>query len=448
MTMKISMYNHYYLDKNNSYYIYNSLTNALVMCNVDEYNLLKNINNVDISEKFKKELIDNGLIYNSNNKEIARVIFDMYKERMRTNAMGLTIAPTLRCNFTCPYCYENQVDDKNDMDKSIQNSIIKYIKDKANSLSTLGITWYGGEPLLRFDIIDSISKEIISICKEYHINYTSSITTNGYLLTEDMYLQLIKLNIDQIQIPLDGDKYFHDKTRKTKSNDTSYDVIINNLKNISKYFGNEDKVEYNPKVILRINITRNNKSSIENLIYSLKDNNILDFAQYYFAKIDDYEDTSFQNVLTEKEFINLSNKHLSKLNIVDEDKINMLYPSLIKSFCVNDRINDFVISPNGTLYKCWEDIGLEHSIGNINNIEEITNNRTSLSEFELEYIKSPLTNVKCADCSLLPICMGGNCNKAKKIGINLDCNLLKSKINNDLINILKIKGAIDPKRIN
>lgn len=90
---------------------------------------------------------------------------DEYKEmlllsrmaRFSTSTMGLTIAPTLGCNFCCPYCYEKG-QAHTTMTDEVADDLISFVRERAAGLSQLTVSWYGGEPLLRLDRIKSLTE--------------------------------------------------------------------------------------------------------------------------------------------------------------------------------------------------------------------------------------------------------------------------------------------------
>lgn len=420
--MKLSMYNHYFKNEE-SFYVFNSFNNALISLTESEYIALKNVENSKIkNEELLKQFIDLGLVNQEGYDEKNKIIYDMFSERFKTSTMNLTIAPTLNCNFKCPYCYEKNIDSSNlTMSKETEDKIIKYITDKAGILNHLSVAWYGGEPLLSLNIIKSLSTKILKICENHNINYSSSITTNGFLLTPEVFEELLSFNINNIQIPLDGDEEYHNKTRVTKNHKGSFRTILDNLKEIIKTFPNESIESI---ITLRINVTRKNKDSIPLLLDYLRKEGVLEYVSYYLARIEDLEDTSFINVLNDEEFIEFEKNYYKSINLSSSNYLNLYYPRTIKSFCVYDRINDYVISPDGKLYKCWEEIGVElESIGHLDELMKQQNTRTSVKSYVNHLIFNPLSQDKCKSCKILPSCMGGNCIKKKKEGIEVNCEL-------------------------
>lgn len=76
-------------------------------------------------------------------------------------ALHLILFPTEKCNFRCTYCYEDFEIGK--MSPEIVQAIKTLLSHRASSLSRLEISWFGGEPLLARDVIESITLHILSI---------------------------------------------------------------------------------------------------------------------------------------------------------------------------------------------------------------------------------------------------------------------------------------------
>ena len=99
-------------------------------------------------------------------------------------------------------------------------------------MEKLVITWYGGEPLLAIEPIEELTYKFKEICKQFNIEYSASIITNGYLLTESVCDMLLELDITDAQITLDGNAKIHNSRRPLANGGNTYDTIINNLEKI------------------------------------------------------------------------------------------------------------------------------------------------------------------------------------------------------------------------
>lgn len=100
------------------------------------------------------------------------------------STLRLVIAPTLDCNFRCPYCFEKHTPEY--MSDDIQNKLLDFAEDrlKTGNYMKLLVCWYGGEPLLGVEIIKNLSKKLYDLCQRYSVLYWSYMVTNGYLLEQ------------------------------------------------------------------------------------------------------------------------------------------------------------------------------------------------------------------------------------------------------------------------
>ena len=118
----------------------------------------------------------------------------------------LTVVTTFQCNYQCSYCFE-QCDRNTDLSESTMEDYLKYIKkeiDDNPNLKYFRIIWFGGEPLLRFDVIERISDFVITYCDEKGIKYSAGVISNGYLYTKEKSERLKDLRVKSVQITFDG----------------------------------------------------------------------------------------------------------------------------------------------------------------------------------------------------------------------------------------------------
>jgi len=95
----------------------------------------------------------------------------------------LTIAPTLMCNFACDYCFQGADKPSGTMSLDVQNAIVRLVSKAAGTGKRIGVTWYGGEPLLAKDVISGLSRRILAVATNAGVRLDGSIVTNGYGLT-------------------------------------------------------------------------------------------------------------------------------------------------------------------------------------------------------------------------------------------------------------------------
>lgn len=422
--MKYSKYNIFYDFKDNPEKVisYNSRTNALALMSKENYIKFNNLTLDELKkdEDFFNKLVKGGFIVEDSFDELTYLSYCLLKDRFSTRGLGLTIAPTIDCNFRCIYCYQKDGQDNLYMGRDIQDKILEFIKEKASHIDYLSITWYGGEPLLNIDAIEYLSNNIIDICEKNNINYYAYMVTNGYNLTEEISSKLNELKISGLQITIDGIEEIHNQRRPLVGGQGTFKQILKNLKIASKYCNN---------ISLRVNVDKDNISKTSELIEYLRDEGITKCANVYMARVDNINDCYEKNLCLETEkfsemAININDDLVKKEGY--SEKIN--YPNLITNSCTADAINGFIIDPKGIIYKCWSDIGIEEMA--VGSLVENSNHRFNSKLFN-DYIMYDATkDEECSDCNLLPICMGG-CPR-KRIDNVKRCTNFKSDLENKL----------------
>ena len=101
---------------------------------------------------------------------------------------------------------------------------------EVNNARSLNVTWFGGEPLLAPEIIESLSGKLIALAEEHHASYDAGIITNGYLLTPENIRILEAAQVSSAQITLDGIGAAHDATRHLADGGQSFERIAANLR--------------------------------------------------------------------------------------------------------------------------------------------------------------------------------------------------------------------------
>ena len=145
-------------------------------------------------------------------------------QKYSIDSLGLTIAPTLLCNFKCIYCYETSKHGR--MGEEVYKGIVDFVKGQSSYLHHFGVTWYGGEPLLEKDIIYRLSEDFLKICEENGIEYNAFMISNGSLLDDDIISNMKKYHIDGIQSTVEGTQEIHNSRRVRKNVTDTFDTIF------------------------------------------------------------------------------------------------------------------------------------------------------------------------------------------------------------------------------
>lgn len=402
---KKSYYNEIITHNNNGEIIlFNSRTGALTIMNKEAQEIYNNIENIDealIKEGKEKEYLvkmkENGFIVDINTDEFKLMEAVENISRYNDKLLMLTIAPTTACNMACPYCYEgNNIKHKPSMNEEVKSDLIKFVINKIKSAKVFKVCWYGGEPLLEKQTIAELSLEFIKVCNELGVHYGASMVTNGVLLDYETakYLKE-KCNVNNVQITLDGPKVINDQRRLLKNGTSSFDIITKNIDDIKEILN----------VTIRINVDNNNLDCIEELVdYIINTKKWGGKVKFYM-----YPVINKCNECNHDDDLLCDDNELSKKikdimsKVYSKGSIEFMTNSYIKPrnlSCSATKYNNFLVDPEGDLYKCWSQIGNKDMIvGNVKIGER-------LNPEHVKWITLKLPQ-ECVECKKLPLCKGG-----------------------------------------
>lgn len=140
---------------------------------------------------------------------------------------------TFNCNLACEYCFVHCKSPHDRMSFETARQAIDLLMDKAIFPNVI-ITLIGGEPLLEFELIQKIVPYALDQAKERNLQITWAITTNGTLITEEM-LQYFARHQMSLLISIDGGPETHDRYRRTRSGEGTWQTIADKIPLIKKY---------------------------------------------------------------------------------------------------------------------------------------------------------------------------------------------------------------------
>ena len=336
-----------------------------------------------------EELKKGGMLVDDDRDEYQEIMTQSILERFSNTSLSLTIAPTMACNFCCPYCYEKGQKFTTMTEETI-NSLVKFIENNFPHISDLFIGWYGGEPLLAIEqiqeITDRLKKAIPSNCL-----YHASIVTNGYFLTPQISNILKKCDVSSAQITLDGSKKDHDSRRVPQDGSPTYERILQNVKESS------DIID----ISIRINVDKSNILAANELLLYLEKNGLKNKVHFYLAPVDD-----INNVCANSNMCFTIQEFSEEEIAFYESAISFgfkpaIHGGISLGICGAVEANSYVIDPLGDLYKCWDDIGrVERKVGTIFNPPMLTHNM-------MHWLNYFPNSIECKECFAFPMCMGG-----------------------------------------
>ena len=406
--MKPSRYNYFCEVDGRTILAYNSLTSALTELSADEFAAVQAFCTEprdDLFDAWGLSSFCDGLVKagflipdEQDEIELIREIHASLKEHRRT--LGLTIMPTLDCNFRCSYCFSYTRPER--MGAKVQEALLRFVEDKLTKAERLSVTWYGGEPTLCLDLIEALSRRLMTLCQRHGVELLpASIVTNGYLLSAQVAERLRAAGISEAQITLDGDQATHDQRRPLRGGGGTFDRILDNVAAVGSILD----------IKVRINVDRDNAGTAVGALDTLADRG-LQGTPVYFGHVKPYSEACAgvaSACLSDKEFSELD-LALTRQALVRGFR-SFRYPHLeLGGVCGADQRLCYVVAPNGLLFKCWAQAsqGAQQSAGSVAD-DGLGEAMRQAQQKNLERFLAwdPLADTACRECRVLPICMGG-----------------------------------------
>ncbi len=395
MSLKFSKYNKI-VKLNDEYIVFNTRTLSLLLFEQKYIDMIENDDVKAFVDSFKPEevdlLIENGIILESDIDELKIIKDEYWFNKYTDETLNISILTTLACNFACPYCFETRRNVR--LTPKIENAIFEFIKEQSVNKKFVHVDWYGGEPLLNYDSIKSLSQKLIKLSAERGFTYYSSITTNGYLLNKEKIDELVKYNLRSAQITLDGPKEIHDKMRPLINQEGTYDTIINNIRYATQFI----------TINLRVNINAENHLKIDGLLEEIKNIPNLNLAIKAIVPAS-YKEYN-KDVLSAQDYANIViNKYKYAQRLGINTAIDNIFEGSMHRYCIVDSDSQFIISPTGKIFKCGESYADDEK-GIIGGLDE--NGRIVIDDQRKPFWdKDPFSFEECKNCILLPLCLGG-----------------------------------------
>ena len=418
--LKYSRYNHLVkIPDEEAFVLVNFRTGALIRLSPLQKAVFDQATELPTSAKAIKRLRQGGFLVDYD--ELRHMRTQMLTAGGAGRALGLTICPTLACNFRCPYCFEQARSGR--MSQEVQDSIVAFAQANMEkfALNRLTVTWFGGEPLLCPDIIESLSARLMEVCQKLGARYEAGIFTNGWFLTEENLELLERRKVNTIQLTLDGaSPETNDHLRREAGGGSSFTRIMENIKKMRPYAGTSA-----PNVVMRYNMNRENAPYFGELAAKIdaiaRETGVNITA--YPAKMD----SSIENpqhiresALSIDEYGHLASPRSVK-NVRNPVNFRRLY-------CKAQYIHAYAIDELGDMYKCLELVGRkEFVMGNVRNFSWFKEPGEGIENMDRFFETIfPEEDKECMACKAFPLCLGG-CPR-KRIAGERGCMSLKSDL--------------------
>ena len=289
------------------------------------------------------------------------------------------ILPTFGCNARCVYCYE-EGQKPISMTAETADAVVRYIVE-THAIEPVKINWFGGEPLLRPDIIDRISEGL----QKAGVRYRGGMVSNGSLITPEVIEKMKGLwNVTGIQISVDGCEADYIARKQYVAYHDYYRSVMRAISGMS---------EAGIRVIVRCNTDESMWDGVPQFLRDMSENvahkkNV----QVYFSTLD--------YVRRGPNAVALWEKILNARTLIREagfEPYMQFGPKL--SFDVFHCMADggsVVIGPDGKLYPC-DHCDPDTCFGDV--FRGTTNEAV-----RTEFCRTDRVREKCRSCTFLPSC--------------------------------------------
>ncbi|MCD8096059.1 MAG: thioether cross-link-forming SCIFF peptide maturase [Ruminococcus sp.] len=345
-------------------------------------------------------------------------------------AMCLLIA--LDCNLRCEYCFAGKGDygkGRTLMDFETAKRSIDFLIEKSANRRNLELDFFGGEPLMNFDVVKKTVEYARECEKRYDKRFRFTVTTNGMLLNDEK-IDFINKEMYNVVLSVDGRKCVNDAMRKRVNGKGSYDIFMPKFKHLVEKRG--DKEYYVRGTYTKYNLDFSNdilslyeegfdQISIEPVMadenepYALSQSDLPRIFEEY-DKLSD----KIKEIRSSGKFINFFHFML------DLDQGPCAIKRLRGCGCGNEYV---AISPDGEIYPCHQFVGIdEYKMGSLYD-------GTFDTEMKLDFAKAHVySKPECRKCWAKFYCSGG-------------CNANNYQYAGDIRNAYKLSCDIEKKRL-
>ncbi len=318
-------------------------------------------------------------------------------------ALCLHIAHT--CNLNCSYCFASQGKYHGEralMSYEVGKRALDFLIENSGTRRNLEVDFFGGEPLMNFDVVKQLVAYARSIEKEKNKNFRFTLTTNGVLVDDDV-IEFSNREMSNVVLSLDGRKEVHDRNRVDYAGNGSWDKIVPKFQKFVNARGGKN-------YYMRGTFTHANPDFLEDIKTMLD----LGFSELSMEPVVAASDDPAALTEADKPVVMKQYEDLAKLMLErdKEGKSFTFYHYMIDlkgGPCIYKRISGcgsgteyMAVTPWGDLYPCHQFVGDEKF--KLGDIWSGVNNKKIQDEFASCNVYA---REECRDCWARLYCSGG-----------------------------------------
>ena len=200
----------------------------------------------DIEKSELSECYDQLLELKNAGKLFTKDTFEPIAGDLKAKTAGVVKALCLHvahtCNLNCSYCFASQGKYHGEralMSYEVGKQALDFLVSHSGTRRNLEVDFFGGEPLMNFDVVKRLVAYARSIEKEKGKNFRFTLTTNGVLVDKDV-IDFANREMSNVVLSLDGRKEVHDRYRVDYSGKGSWDLIVPKFQEFVKARGGKN----------------------------------------------------------------------------------------------------------------------------------------------------------------------------------------------------------------
>lgn len=309
------------------------------------------------------------------------------------------------CNLNCSYCFASQGKYHGEralMSFEVGKQALDFLIANSGTRRNLEVDFFGGEPLMNFDVVKQLVAYARSIEKQHNKNFRFTLTTNGMLIDDDV-IEFANKEMSNVVLSLDGRKEVHDRFRVDYAGNGSWERIVPKFQKLVKERGGKN-------YYMRGTFTHANPDFLEDIKEMLR----LGFDELSMEPVVCAPDDP--SALTEEDFEIVCRQYEQLAELMRErrrqGKPFTFYHYMIDlkgGPCIYKRISGcgsgteyMAVTPTGELYPCHQFVGEEQF-----KLGDVWNGVTNVKKQDEFGACNVYTREECKNCWAKLYCSGG-----------------------------------------
>lgn len=347
-------------------------------------------------------LIADGALFTEDNYEPRIVDFTARP----TVVKALCLHITHDCNLACKYCFaeegEYHTGKRELMSYEVGKQALDFLVANSGSRRNLEVDFFGGEPLMNWQVVKQLVEYGRSIEKAADKNFRFTLTTNGVLLNDEIQ-EFANKEMANVVLSCDGRPEIHDMMRPFRGGQASYDKIMPKFKKLADSRGQD-------KYYIRGTFTRNNLDFSKDVIHLANEG----FKQISVEPVVAQETDSY--ALREEdlpqlfaEYDALAAEMMRRQGTEEDFNFFHFMIDLEGGPCVYKRLSGcgsgteyMAVTPTGQLYPCHQFVGNTDFL--LGDVWQGVTRQDTVNQFKKCNVYA---KPKCRDCFARFYCSGG-----------------------------------------